>query len=221
MRELVEVQCYDGNWNFDPYMHGMANGMILGLAIMEGEQPDYLEAPEYWLADYSHEHAWRDMAWREIKGPLPDKPWYSVYQPESPEPEAFIIQRISGTGYGPDRKIVDIKKYDPRYPGYFVEGAKKNYKVTPLYTQPPAPAVPEGWHVEKHSKNGNWFLWHKDHGWIMIEAKGKNGFYRHLYDFVDAILKGAPEKNTVSARRCSDCDRDRGQQHAKSCKYAK
>jgi len=51
LEELVEVQCADGNWNYDPYMHGMANGMILALAMMKGIEPAYLEAPQEWLAD--------------------------------------------------------------------------------------------------------------------------------------------------------------------------
>jgi len=49
LRSLVKVQCMDGNWNYDPYMHGMANGMILALAIAEGKEPQYLDAPETWI----------------------------------------------------------------------------------------------------------------------------------------------------------------------------
>jgi len=51
VRKLTEVQCDNGNWNYDPYMHGMANGMILVLAMLEGKEPDYLKAPEEWLSD--------------------------------------------------------------------------------------------------------------------------------------------------------------------------
>ena len=49
MRDLTKTQCMPGNYNYDPYMHGMANGMILLLAIAEGKQPKYLDAPEAWL----------------------------------------------------------------------------------------------------------------------------------------------------------------------------
>ena len=50
-RELVEIQCSTGNWNYSPYMYGMANGMILALHIMEGSEGlvPYLDAPETWL----------------------------------------------------------------------------------------------------------------------------------------------------------------------------
>jgi len=51
LREIVRIQRHDGNWNYDSYMHGMANGMILSLAIMEGKSPDYINAPARWLKD--------------------------------------------------------------------------------------------------------------------------------------------------------------------------
>lgn len=51
LKDLLKVQCADGNWNYDPYMHGMANGMILALSLFEGGTPDFLEAPEEWLED--------------------------------------------------------------------------------------------------------------------------------------------------------------------------
>ncbi len=49
--DLVDTQCSSGNWNYDPYMHGMANGMILAQAMMRGEEPEYLTAPDEWLSD--------------------------------------------------------------------------------------------------------------------------------------------------------------------------
>ena len=49
LQGLVKTQCSDGNWNYDPYMHGMANGMILALAIVEGNEPQFLDAPEKWI----------------------------------------------------------------------------------------------------------------------------------------------------------------------------
>lgn len=49
LEELIKVQTSNGNWNYDPYMHGMANGMILSLAILKGEEPVYLDAPNEWI----------------------------------------------------------------------------------------------------------------------------------------------------------------------------
>jgi hypothetical protein len=41
----------EGNAGYSEYLHGMANGLILALAIMEGRTPVYLEQPEEWLRD--------------------------------------------------------------------------------------------------------------------------------------------------------------------------
>ena len=51
LKAMTEVQCSDGNWNYDPYMHGMANGMIFAVSCMEDKEPVYLEAPEIWVKD--------------------------------------------------------------------------------------------------------------------------------------------------------------------------
>ena len=49
LREMVKIQTQDGNWNYDPYMHGMANGLLLALATIENEEPKFLDAPKCWL----------------------------------------------------------------------------------------------------------------------------------------------------------------------------
>jgi hypothetical protein len=49
--EMIELQCSSGNWDFDPYMHGMANGMIFMRSLVSGGDPQYLEAPSSWLSD--------------------------------------------------------------------------------------------------------------------------------------------------------------------------
>ena len=49
LKIVVDIQKTTGNWDYDPYMHGMANGMILSLAIMEEKDPEFLEAPEKWI----------------------------------------------------------------------------------------------------------------------------------------------------------------------------
>jgi hypothetical protein len=51
LRDVEAVQKSDGNWNYNSYMHGMANGLILALAIMEDRDPVYLDTPAEWLAD--------------------------------------------------------------------------------------------------------------------------------------------------------------------------
>ena len=49
MKNVLEQQGQQGTWNYDPYMHGMYNGMELMMALVEGRDPDYREAPEEWL----------------------------------------------------------------------------------------------------------------------------------------------------------------------------
>ncbi len=49
LSRCLEVQLQDGNWNYDPYMHGMANGLLLAEAICAGKDPQYKSAPDKWL----------------------------------------------------------------------------------------------------------------------------------------------------------------------------
>ena len=51
LRELIDIQCSNGNWDWDPYMHGMANGMILALSVLDDGEPDFLAPPEKWGSD--------------------------------------------------------------------------------------------------------------------------------------------------------------------------
>lgn len=48
MRQMLEVQGRSGNWDFDPYMHGMYNGMESMLSLVENREPAYREAPSEW-----------------------------------------------------------------------------------------------------------------------------------------------------------------------------
>ncbi len=51
LEEMVALQSSDGNWNCNRYMWGMANGLILALATMKGEDVKYLDRPAVWLDD--------------------------------------------------------------------------------------------------------------------------------------------------------------------------
>ncbi len=51
IREIADIQCRHGNWDYDPYMHGLANGLLLAISIVSGEEPHFLDAPAEWLAD--------------------------------------------------------------------------------------------------------------------------------------------------------------------------
>lgn len=53
LQTLMHTQGQSGNWNYDPYMHGMFNGMDLMLAILEDRDPEYRSAPKVWLDSIS------------------------------------------------------------------------------------------------------------------------------------------------------------------------
>lgn len=53
LKDVTETQCSPGNWDFDPYMQGMANGMLLAVAIMEGKDPEFKSAPLRWGCEVS------------------------------------------------------------------------------------------------------------------------------------------------------------------------
>lgn len=46
IENMVAVQSSPGNFDADPYMHGMANGIILVAATLKGEEPAFLEWPK-------------------------------------------------------------------------------------------------------------------------------------------------------------------------------
>ena len=48
---VTDIQTSEGNWNHDPYMHGMANGLLLAKSIMAGSKVDFLDPPEEWGKD--------------------------------------------------------------------------------------------------------------------------------------------------------------------------
>jgi hypothetical protein len=51
VRNMVDAQGQNGCWNFDPYMHGLYNGLEFALSILEKREPKFRDAPEKWLAD--------------------------------------------------------------------------------------------------------------------------------------------------------------------------
>lgn len=51
VREMRDVQGQNGNWNFDPYMQGLYNGLEFAVSLLEKREPKFKSAPEKWLAD--------------------------------------------------------------------------------------------------------------------------------------------------------------------------
>ena len=51
LRNIHKVQGYNGNWNYDPYMMGLYNGLEMALSIAEKREPYFKDAPEVWVCD--------------------------------------------------------------------------------------------------------------------------------------------------------------------------
>lgn len=48
-----KVHTCPGNWDYDSYMHGMANGLILAESFFRSyARPEFLDAPDTWGKDY-------------------------------------------------------------------------------------------------------------------------------------------------------------------------
>lgn len=54
LKSIVDTQCENGNWNCNPYMMGLANGLIMAQAILTGDKPQFKSAPEVWLDDLGY-----------------------------------------------------------------------------------------------------------------------------------------------------------------------
>lgn len=52
LEDVIKIQCSNGNWNYDSYMHGLANGLLLAKSVIKNEEPIFLRAPNKWLKDY-------------------------------------------------------------------------------------------------------------------------------------------------------------------------
>lgn len=53
LEDVIKIQCSNGNWNYDDYMMGLANGMLLARHIVTGRKDDvpFMETPKKWLKD--------------------------------------------------------------------------------------------------------------------------------------------------------------------------
>ena len=51
LEKITKTQCEDGNWNYDEYMYGLANGLICALMIMQCREIKFLKKPKKWLRD--------------------------------------------------------------------------------------------------------------------------------------------------------------------------
>ena len=51
LKDLIGLLSEEGNWNFDPYMMGLVNGLIMANAAITGVEPKFFKTPERWLSE--------------------------------------------------------------------------------------------------------------------------------------------------------------------------
>jgi len=67
LKDLMEIQCADGNWDYDAYMMGLANGLIMadsllikyegGLIYYDRPEPKYKSMPKKgFVVDRAEKH---------------------------------------------------------------------------------------------------------------------------------------------------------------------
>jgi hypothetical protein len=61
LQDVINIQLQDGNWNYDPYMMGLANGLLMAESCFTGKEPKFLNAPNKWLKDYPK--FWTKIKW--------------------------------------------------------------------------------------------------------------------------------------------------------------
>ena len=54
VKNALAIQGTTGNWDYDPYMHGMYNGMEFVIATLDGCAPDFRDAPAKWIHNDSN-----------------------------------------------------------------------------------------------------------------------------------------------------------------------
>ena len=57
LKELKNIQSIDGNWNYDKYMLGLANGLILAVSLFEGGKVEYLKFPDKFVIEIPDKEA--------------------------------------------------------------------------------------------------------------------------------------------------------------------
>ncbi len=68
LETLIKIQCSNGNWDYNEYMQGLANGLIMAKSIITKEEPIFLNAPKKWLKDYPK--FWTKLKWKLFPGSI-------------------------------------------------------------------------------------------------------------------------------------------------------
>jgi len=51
LQHITDTQCKRGTYDQNPYMHGLANGLIIAMSVLDDENPVFLKAPKFWKED--------------------------------------------------------------------------------------------------------------------------------------------------------------------------
>lgn len=62
LKDVINIQCSKGNWDYDPYMMGLANGLIMAESLISKKEPQFLSAPKKWGKDYPT--FWTKLKWK-------------------------------------------------------------------------------------------------------------------------------------------------------------
>lgn len=101
LREMLDIQLQDGHWNYDEYMHGMANGMILMMAMLEGDEPIFKSIPpEGWLVDNPSGH----FTLMDENGLVPNQEEWFLFSKGIPAQGKIIIR---DGYYNEDEVVID------------------------------------------------------------------------------------------------------------------
>lgn len=56
LNDITKIHKSNGVWNFDQYMHGLTNGLLLAEAILTDKKPEFLLQPEVFLVEKPYEN---------------------------------------------------------------------------------------------------------------------------------------------------------------------
>ena len=51
LNDVLNIQGQKGNWDYDPYMQGLYNGLCLARSIMTETEPEFRDTPKRWLGE--------------------------------------------------------------------------------------------------------------------------------------------------------------------------
>jgi len=82
LRDVINLQGQNGNWNYDPYMMGLYNGLEMARSIFVNKDPVFKDAPKKWLKDYPS--IWVRIKWKLFGVPVAEGSNLKIKNHETP-----------------------------------------------------------------------------------------------------------------------------------------